>query len=485
MSNTLCKIFALFALLLSPFAFQPAFAQPPDTLWTSYIGGEHDEYGDGVIQTNDGGFAISGTTNSFNGVSDFYLAKLSSTGDFLWEYAYGDSALFETCTTIRETADGGLLLAGYVLNFAPFHTDAKLIKTSANGIVIQERTLGFPDSLLSIFAAGEREQGYWIAGKAQIEELNRGFLYFLDNNFEIIEQHYYSRNSLAYFNCGEQLADGGYILAGPTFISDSDPSDVFVVRTTATGDTVWTQTFGGNGDDLISSVAPSIGGFILGGLTTSFEDENGDFYALHLNEGGNLRWSRTFGDPEEEDHGHEIIPTQGGGFLICGHSHDDGGNAEQLSVFKLTQAGDVVWQLLAGSTDNETAESIIETDDHGFAVIATALSEATPARILVSRYAPTNSLFPPIESPRTHSLLENYPNPFNGETTIRFEVIQAGPTQLQLFDLQGRWVSTLTNEFHAAGLHELKFNANNLSSGTYLCRLNSARAQTLPIILLK
>jgi hypothetical protein len=465
---------------------QLALAQPPDTLWTRYLGGAADEYGDAILRTTDGGFVVSGSTNSYTGDLDFYLAKLSADGQLLWERAYGDSVNFEACTALVETADGGFLLGGYILTFTPFHTDAKLIKTDAEGEVVLDRTIGFPDSLLTIFACGERDDGYWIAGKAQIEELSKGFLFFLDHDFEIVAQYYFQQNSLCSFSCGERLADGGYILAGATFASDISPSDVIVVRYSAGGTVLWNRTFGDSGDDLISSVsAVESGGFILGGLTTSFNDENGSFYAIRLSDNGDSLWSRIYGDPNEEDHGHEIISTADGGFLFCGHSHDHHGNEEQISIFKLDQSGNVQWQLLDGTGDTETTESIVETAEHGFAICVTVLSDVESARMFAARYGPTNAFHGPDNLARKINVLQNYPNPFNGNTTIRYEIAAPGPLQIQLFNSTGQLVSVLHDGVQTSGLHELIFDASGLASGTYICRLTSKSTSSIPLILLK
>jgi hypothetical protein len=69
------------------------------------------------------------------------------------------------------------------------------------------------------------------------------------------------------------------------------------------------------------------------------------------------------------------------------------------------------------------------------------------------------------------SLAQNYPNPFNPSTTIKFRLTQSGVVNLAVYDIMGREISTLVNEFRAAGEHEVRFNASQLSSGVYLYRL--------------
>jgi hypothetical protein len=71
------------------------------------------------------------------------------------------------------------------------------------------------------------------------------------------------------------------------------------------------------------------------------------------------------------------------------------------------------------------------------------------------------------------SLDQNFPNPFNPATTLRFAVPAAQTVRLDVFDLNGRLVATPLNRFTSAGSHEVRFDASGLSSGTYIYRLSS------------
>jgi len=72
--------------------------------------------------------------------------------------------------------------------------------------------------------------------------------------------------------------------------------------------------------------------------------------------------------------------------------------------------------------------------------------------------------------------LGNYPNPFNPSTTIRFELNERGRASLEVFDVSGRRVQVLHEGDLSQGVHEFRFNADNLPSGTYLYRLTTPTA---------
>lgn len=71
-------------------------------------------------------------------------------------------------------------------------------------------------------------------------------------------------------------------------------------------------------------------------------------------------------------------------------------------------------------------------------------------------------------------LHQNYANPFNPSTMIRFELDRSGPVSLRVFDSAGRFVQTLRSGVLAAGEHQVTWDASELSSGSYLVTLEAA-----------
>ncbi|RPI13585.1 MAG: T9SS C-terminal target domain-containing protein [Ignavibacteriae bacterium] len=77
------------------------------------------------------------------------------------------------------------------------------------------------------------------------------------------------------------------------------------------------------------------------------------------------------------------------------------------------------------------------------------------------------------EIPSSYSLSQNYPNPFNPSTKISFALPKAGNVKLIVFDLLGREVATLVNEYRTSGNHVVDFNAVNFASGVYFYRIEA------------
>jgi len=76
-----------------------------------------------------------------------------------------------------------------------------------------------------------------------------------------------------------------------------------------------------------------------------------------------------------------------------------------------------------------------------------------------------------VGNPNSFLLMQNYPNPFNPVTTIRYEIQQSANVSLKIFDMTGREIMTLVDEFKEAGYYKTDFNGGNLSSGAYYYRL--------------
>ena len=91
----------------------------------------------------------------------------------------------------------------------------------------------------------------------------------------------------------------------------------------------------------------------------------------------------------------------------------------------------------------------------------------------------------PNRQPGKFQLLQNYPNPFTGETSIRFELSVNGKVKLKVYDLLGHEVATLIDEYRTAGVHITEFNASSLPRGMYIYSLqvgNSVMSKELIVV---
>ena len=90
------------------------------------------------------------------------------------------------------------------------------------------------------------------------------------------------------------------------------------------------------------------------------------------------------------------------------------------------------------------------------------------------------------ELPGVFTLSQNYPNPFNPSTVINWQLAKGGKVSLKIYDLLGREIKTLVNEYRAPGKYETFFNGDLLPSGVYFYRIVSGNySDTKKMMLLK
>jgi hypothetical protein len=114
-------------------------------------------------------------------------------------------------------------------------------------------------------------------------------------------------------------------------------------------------------------------------------------------------------------------------------------------------------------------------------------NSATTSIVLPVSLVDNISSVPDPATPVTdYKLYQNYPNPFNGQTTFRYDLKQAGPVTLRIYNLLGQEAATVANGIQNAGAHTISYDMNGLSSGVYLYRIESGQfTDTRKLILMR
>ncbi len=133
-----------------------------------------------------------------------------------------------------------------------------------------------------------------------------------------------------YARCVQQTSDRGYIIAGSTHSFGAGLSNVYLIKTDTDGDTLWTRIFGGNYCDFGSSVQQTTdGGYIIVGDTFSFGAGDMDVYLVKTNADGNEIWTRTYGG-SGRDAGNDVQQTHDGGYIIVAETWSYGAGEEDI-----------------------------------------------------------------------------------------------------------------------------------------------------------
>lgn len=267
--------------------------------WQKALGGTEDEIAYSIVQTTDGGYAVAGYSNSNNGdVSgnhggyDWWVVKLSSTGTLQWQKTLGGTGT-ESAQSIIQTTDGGYAITGYSDsndgNVSGNHgqQDIVVMKLDSSGNLQWQKAVGGTNTDLGNSIVQSADGGYAIGGYTRSNDGdvtgNHGdydFLVIKLSNTGALEwQKTLGGTGYEKLLSLNKSTDGGFVTAGESSSNDGDVSgnyggtDMWIVKVSNTGNLVWQKTAGGTGYDSANIVLPIENGYVTAGISNS---NNGD-----------------------------------------------------------------------------------------------------------------------------------------------------------------------------------------------------------------
>jgi hypothetical protein len=358
----------LLMFLLFAFWSVPAFAQCP--VWSRTYGGS--SYDDGWYgqQTTDGGYIVTGETQSFgSGGGDVYLIKSDSLGDTLWTRTYG-GIYSDYGFSVQQTTDGGYVVVGRTLSFGTGNVDVYLIKTDSTGDTLWTRTYGGSGYDEGIFVQQITDGGYIVAGYTSSFGAGGYDAYLIktDSFGDTLWTCSYGGSNDDYGSSVQQTTDGGYIVVGLTGSFGVGHDDVYLIKTDSIGDTLWTRTYGGSSYDQGYSVQQTTdGGYIVAGRTLSFGASDGDIYLIKTDSIGDTLWTRTYGGSNEE-RGYWAQQTTDGGYIVSGLTSSFGAGSYDAYLIKTDSLGDTLWIRTYGGYWDDRGFWAQQTTDGGYIV---------------------------------------------------------------------------------------------------------------------
>ena len=215
-------------------------AQAPDTSWTRKFGGG---MGRSVQQTSDGGYIITGSTKFLSaGDNDLWLIKTDSLGNILWTKTYGGSES-DVGYSIQQTTDGGYIITGITQSFGAGENDIWLIKTNNSGDTLWTKTIGGSNNDVGNSVQQTNDGGYIIAG-SMYSSVNNGYDVWLiktDSLGDTLWTKTYGGGEFDFGYSTQQTEDGGYIITGNTYSYGFGDLNVWLIKTNDSGDTLWTK----------------------------------------------------------------------------------------------------------------------------------------------------------------------------------------------------------------------------------------------------
>jgi hypothetical protein len=486
------KMKSLFCLLIF-FSASTAFAQPPDTLWTRTFGGPYYDWFYDVKCTQDGGYIAAGWTrlDSTTLRSKLFVVKTDSAGRLGWTKSFWESDYSLACS-ILPMSDGYIVI-GVVDVDTIKHNEFVLAKLSLDGDSLWSRSYGgsgWDDARSALLSS---------RGEIAIAGLTTSFgsgsydiwLLVVSAGGDSLWSRTYGQGGFEQAFAIVQTADGGFALAGETESDGHAPSDMWLVRTNAEGDSLWSHSYGGSGyDEAYGMTLTNDGGFLLSGYTGSFGDGWENVYLVKTDSLGNQQWQRTYGDGLQ-DWGRGVIQLSDGGYGIVGEDNP-AVNVASAWLLRTDSVGDTLWSRRWHRNYVSEANAVALSRDGGYVLAGTVGLEVNHGILgdawLLKTAPDPDSAYDPRRIFPTQIALATFPNPFNSATTISFSLAKAMRVSLEMFDVLGRKAGEplCAPMLLLAGEHQVIIDGSMLASGTYFVRLTTPDVQkTQRIVLLK
>jgi hypothetical protein len=248
--------------------------------------GDGSDKGYSVQQTTDGGYIATGETSSFgNGEDDVYLVKTDSQGNLEWNKTFGGSSS-DCGYSVQQTTDGGFIITGTTNSYGNGdRLDVWLIKTDSQGNEEWNNTFGGSSSDGGRSVQQTIDDGFVITGVINDSDI---WLIKTDSNGNEEWNHIFGGSEGDSGFSVQKTTDGGYIITGYTYSFGNGSSDVWLIKTDPNGNEEWNQTFGGSEGDRGYSVQQTTdGGFIITGTTGSFGNGSFDVWLIKTDSEGN------------------------------------------------------------------------------------------------------------------------------------------------------------------------------------------------------
>ncbi|MCD6017303.1 MAG: hypothetical protein K0S53_424 [Bacteroidetes bacterium] len=168
--------------------------------------------------------------------------------------------------------------------------------------------------------------------------------------------------------------DGGYLIAGYTNTSLLYDCDLMILKTDASGNEVWTKTYGGSKPDFpYHMLATNDGNYFLVGYSQSYGGGDMDILLQKIDPSGNEIWLKTYGG-NGNDYARDITATTDGNYMIVGSSNSSSTTGQNANLIKIDPAGDVIWSKTYGGSANDHGCIVKQCSDGGYIMLGQTYS---------------------------------------------------------------------------------------------------------------
>jgi hypothetical protein len=307
--------------------FQAFLLAGQDTVFMHTYGIPGYNYGIKTLQTHSGNFMVLGNKSGFTGNTDIYLVLTNPKGEIIRDTAIGGSSI-EWANDMQMTSDNGYIITGYTNNAPNNDYNVLVVKTDSIGNVQWSNSYGTSE---------------WDFAQSVI-----------------------------------QMPDGSYIIAGETYGASSGNKDILLMGISDTGDSLWAKTYGAAGNDEAYMLAISENHFCyITGSTSSYGAGNYDGFLMKTTATGDSLWMKTLGDTAE-DHCYGFTFTSDNAIAIAGSTRNYDAMGLDGTIFKTDTSGNILWKNVFGGTEKDELFSIFQDYNNSYILLGNTFSYGYP-----------------------------------------------------------------------------------------------------------
>jgi hypothetical protein len=392
--------------------FSVPFVSNTQILFSRLYATNYDKTSREVLPTGDGGYLIAGMTNNSDPADcDAYIIKTDNNGIMQWDKTFG-GAKPDYPYSMIETTDGNFMIVGFSYSFGSGDEDIYLLKIDPSGAKIFEKKLGGTGNDEAREIVKTNDGNYVIVGTStSFSGSQDAFLIKIDNSGTELWRKTYGGSGLEFGNGVALCADGGFIVTGRTGGSSSAGGQAYLVRTDASGNMTWSNSYGTALDDEGVAVVSNADGSYVMVVRDSTAASDIDVHVLKADAGGAKTWEKSYGGVFK-DTPKRIRATNDGGYIVGAISRSFGWANPDMWLLKLDTGGDTLWSRHFGGSGHEHCHDIKQSSDGGYLAVGHSRSYSPYTQVYFLKLNGSGTVLVP-ELMAENSLMV-YPNPTNG-----------------------------------------------------------------------
>lgn len=478
------------------------YNQLGDTLWVRRFNGTVNggDYSFAIAVDNSGNVYVTGRSDRGAPTnSDYTTIKYNSLGSQQWvSYYNGPGNTTDEARSIAVDNSGNVYVTGKSQGTGQsgYGYDIATIKYDANGNqswAARYNGGGNGDDLGYSIALDANTGDVYVCGNSL--EATGSFATLIKYNSDGAQQWVRTDNGTGNSGGGfntVRVGANGFVYVGGTSWNNISFYDYLTMKYNSSGVLQWYRRFNGSQGLGDFETAMKIDGngnvYVTGECVGSPTVNDSSFATIKYNSNGDLQWVSIFpGSFNSTNVARDIGVDNMGNVIVTGSSKFN--SLDHYVTLGYSSGGSLLWNMFYNASNgagNDFSSALAIDNNQNVYVTGSSYGMGTDYDFATLKYSIVTGIDPSNNKPLSYSLSQNFPNPFNPATTISFEIPSAGQVKLSVYDVEGKEVAVLINDYLVANKYNINWNAEKVTSGVYFYKLQTNEfTSTKKMILIK